>query len=104
LGGPYDGPTATRMCQKILKDEAARLGVELTSDPNRMKECDGGLSVNPQSPPADMPVVDVLFQGHRVFFDAFGTVGSQTSWDLKRKRYLLASTNDPQWLRRDCGC
>jgi hypothetical protein len=98
-GGPYDGPTATRMCQKILKDEAARLGVELTSDPNRMKECDGGLSVNPQSPPADMPVVDVLFQGHRVFFDAFGTVGSQTSWDLKRKRYLLASTNDPQWLR-----
>jgi hypothetical protein len=98
-GGPYDGPTATRMCQKILKDEAARLGVELSTDAKRIKEFDGALSLSPQSPKADMPVVDVLFQGHRVFFDAFGTIGGQKDWDLKRKRYLLASTNDPQWLR-----
>jgi len=98
-GGPYDGPSARRMCQKILKDEATRLGIELTSDAKRIKEFDGALSLSPQSPKADMPVVDVLFQGHRVFFDAFGTIGSQKSWDLKRKRYLLASTNDPEWLR-----
>ena len=93
-GGPYDGPVARRMCQKILKDEATKLRIELTSDPKRMKECDGALSLAPQSPQADMPVVDVLFQGHRGFFDAF-----HNSWDLKRKRYLLASTNDPEWLR-----
>jgi hypothetical protein len=93
-GGPYDGPSARRMCLKILKDEAARLGIELSSDAKRMKEFDGALSLSPQSPQADMPFVDVLFQGHRVFFDAFSK-----SWDLKRKRYLLASTNDPQWLR-----
>ena len=93
-GGPYDGPTAKRMCWKILKNEAARLGIELSSDAKRMKEFDGALSLGPQSPKADMPVVDVLFQGHRVFFDAFSN-----SWDLKRKRYLLASTNDPEWLR-----
>ncbi len=93
-GGPYDGPTAKRMCEKILKSEAAKLGVELTSDAGRIKECDGALSVNPQSPPADVPFVDVVFQGHRGFYDAF-----HNSWDLKRKRYLLASTNDPQWLR-----
>jgi hypothetical protein len=93
-GGPYDGPTAKRICQKILKDEAARLGVELTSDAGRLGECDGALSVNPQSPPADVPFVDVVFQGHRGFYDAFSK-----NWDVKRKRYLLASTNDPQWLR-----
>jgi len=93
-GGPYDGPTAKRMCEKILKDEAAKLGIELSSDPNKINECDGGLSVSPQSPPADVPFVDVVFQGHRGFYDAF-----HNSWDLKRKRYLLASTNDPEWLR-----
>jgi len=93
-GGPYDGPTSKRICDKILKSEAARLGVELTSDAGKIKECDGALSVNPQSPPADVPFVDVVFQGHRGFYDAF-----HKSWDLKRKRYLLASTNDPQWLR-----
>jgi hypothetical protein len=82
------------MCLKILKSEAARLGVELSTDAKRIKEFDGALSLSPQSPKADMPLVDVLFQGHRVFFDAFSK-----SWDLKRKRYLLASTNDPQWLR-----
>jgi len=98
-GGPYDGPTARRMCLKILKDEATRLGIELSSDAKRIKEFDGALSLSPQSPKADMPVVDVLFQGHRVFFDAFGTIRGQKDWDLKRKRYLLASTNDPQWLR-----
>ena len=70
-GGPYDGPSARRMCLKILKDEAARLGIELTSDAKRIKQCDGALSLSPQSPQADMPFVDVLFQGHRVFFDAF---------------------------------
>ncbi|MFH1918878.1 MAG: hypothetical protein ABIP48_03180 [Planctomycetota bacterium] len=93
-GGPYDGPTAKRMCEKILKSEAARLGVELSSDASRIKECDGALSVNPQSPPADVPFVDVVFQGHRGFYDQF-----PKSWDLTRKRYLLASTNDPEWLR-----
>jgi len=93
-GGPYDGPTSKRICDKILKSEAARLGVELTSDAGKIKECDGALSVNPQSPPADVPFVDVVFQGHRGFYDAF-----HKSWDLKRKRYLLASTNDPEWLR-----
>jgi len=93
-GGPYDGPTARRMCLKILKSEAARLGVELCTEVDRLKECDGALSINPQSPPADMPFVDVVFQGHRGFYDAF-----HKSWDLKRKRYLLASTNDPEWLR-----
>jgi hypothetical protein len=93
-GGPYDGPTAKRMCLKILRDEATRLGIELSSDAGRIKEFDGALSLAPQSPPADMPFVDVLFQGHRGFYDAF-----HKSWDLKRKRYLLASTNDPEWLR-----
>jgi hypothetical protein len=93
-GGPYDGPTAKRMCEKILNKEAARLGVDLTSDAGRIKECDGALSVTPQSPPADVPFVDVVFQGHRGFYDAF-----HQNWDLKRKRYLLASTNDPEWLR-----
>jgi len=97
-GGPYDGPTAKRMCLKILKNEAARLGIELTSDPKRMKDCDGALSLSPQSPKAAVPVVDVLFQGHRGFLDALGTYG-QKSWDFKRKQYLLASTNDPEWLR-----
>jgi hypothetical protein len=96
-GGPYDGPTAKRICLKILNSEAAKLGVELTTDAKRMKECDGALSLGPQSPKADIPVVDVLFQGHRVFFDAFQVL--HKSWDLKRKRYLLASTNDPEWLR-----
>jgi len=93
-GGPYDGPTSVRVCRKILKDEATRLEIELSSDPARVKEFDGALSVSPQSPKADMPVVDVLFQGHRGFFDEF-----PKTWDLKRKRYLLASTNDPEWLR-----
>jgi len=93
-GGPYDGPTARRMCQKILKDEAARLGIELSSDAKRIKEFDGALSVSAQSPKADMPFVDVVFQGHRGFYDQF-----HKSWDLSRKRYLLASTNDPEWLR-----
>jgi len=96
-GGPYDGPTAKRMCLKILNSEAARLGIELTTDAKRMKECDGAMSLVPQSPKADIPVVDVLFQGHRVFFDAFQPL--HKTWDLKRKRYLLASTNDPEWLR-----
>jgi hypothetical protein len=96
-GGPYDGPTAKRLCLKILKDEATRLGIELSTDASRVKEFDGALSLGPQSPKADMPVVDVLFQGHRVFFDAFEAL--HKTWDLKRKRYLLASTNDPQWLR-----
>ena len=93
-GGPYDGPSARRMCLKILRNEAARLGIELSTDATRIKEFDGALSLSPQSPQANMPFVDVLFQGHRVFFDAFSK-----SWDLKRKRYLLASTNDPEWLR-----
>ena len=93
-GGPYDGPSAKRMCLKILKDEATKLGIELSTDVSRLKACDGTLSLAPQSPKADLPVVDVLFQGHRVFFDAF-----HNSWDLKRKHYLLASTNDPEWLR-----
>ena len=93
-GGPYDGPSAWRLCLRIMKSEAARLGIELITDPKRMKECDGGLSLSPQSPPANMPFVDVLFQGHRVFFDGFSK-----SWDLKRKHYLLASANDPEWLR-----
>ncbi len=93
-GGPYDGPTARRMCLKILKSEAARLGVDLCTEAKGLKECDGGLSVHPQSPPADVPFVDVVFQGHRGFYDAF-----HKNWDLKRKRYLLASTNDPEWLR-----
>lgn len=97
-GGPYDGPTAKRMCWKILKNEANRLGVELTSDPRKIKEADGLLSMTPQSAKADVPAVDVLFQGHRGFLDALGTY-SQKTWDLKRKRYLLASTNDPEWLR-----
>jgi hypothetical protein len=96
-GGPYDGPTAKRMCLKILNNEAARLGIELTTDAKRIKEFDGSLSLAPQSPKADMPVVDVLFQGHRVFFDEFTAL--HKSWDVKRKRYLLASTNDPEWLR-----
>lgn len=98
-GGPYDGPAARRMCLKILRDEAGKLEVELTSDPNHLDRCDGALSLSPQSPKTDVPTVDVLFQGHRVFFDAFGTIGGQKDWDLKRKHYLLASTNDPQWLR-----
>jgi hypothetical protein len=93
-GGPYDGPTARRMCLKILKSEGARLGVELCTEADRLKKCDAALSINPQSPPADIPFVDVVFQGHRGFYDAF-----HKSWDLKRKRYLLASTNDPEWLR-----
>jgi len=93
-GGPYDGPTARRMCLKILNDEASRLGVELCTDASKRKECDGALSCAAPSPKADMPFVDVLFQGHRGFYDAF-----HKRWDLKRKRYLLASTNDPQWLR-----
>ncbi|MGC8639722.1 MAG: hypothetical protein ACP5XB_07560 [Isosphaeraceae bacterium] len=93
-GGPYDGPTAWRLCLKIMKSEATRLGIELSTDARRMKACDGGLSLSPQSPPANMPFIDVLFQGHRVFFDAFSK-----SWNLKRKHYLLASTNDPEWLR-----
>ena len=96
-GGPYDGPSAKRMCLKILKDEATRLGIELSTDAKRIKEFDGTLSLGPQSPKVDMPSVDVLFQGHRVFFDAFTAL--HKSWDVKRKRYLLASTNDPQWLR-----
>jgi hypothetical protein len=93
-GGPYDGPATRRMCQKILKSEADKLGIELSSDAGRVKEFDGALSVRAQSPKADMPFVDVLFQGHRGFFDQFpkGT-------DVTRKRYLLASTNDPEWLR-----
>jgi hypothetical protein len=89
--------TAKRICLKILNDEAARLGIELSSDAKRIKEFDGALCLGPQSPKADMPVVDVLFQGHRVFFDSF--TGLHKSWDVKRKRYLLASTNDPEWLR-----
>jgi hypothetical protein len=93
-GGPYDGPASVRICQKILKDEATRLGIELSSDPARIKEFDGALSVSPQSPKASMPVIDVLFQGHRGFFDEF-----PGGWDLKRKSYLLASTSDPEWLR-----
>lgn len=93
-GGPYDGPTTRRMCLKTLQSEAARLGVELCTEAERPKKCDGALSINPPSPPADMPWVDVVFQGHRGFYDAF-----HNSWDLKRKRYLLASTNDPEWLR-----
>jgi hypothetical protein len=93
-GGPYDGPTAKRMCMKILKDEAAKLAVDLTTDANRAKECDGALSVRAPSPKADMPFVDVVFQGHRGFYDQF-----PKGWELNRKRYLLASTNDPQWLR-----
>ena len=93
-GGPYDGPTTKRMCLKILKDEAARLGIDLSTDASRIKEFDGALSVRAQSPKADMPFVDVLFQGHRGFFDEF-----HKGWDLTRKRYLLASTNDPEWLR-----
>ncbi len=96
-GGPYDGPSSKRMCLKILKNEAARLAVELTTDPKRMKECDGALSLNPQSPKADIPVIDVLFQGHRVFFDEFTSL--HKTWDVKRKHYLLASTNDPEWLK-----
>ena len=39
----------------------------------------------------------VLFQGHRGFFDNL-----HSAWglkDVKRKRCLLASTNDPEWLR-----
>ena len=93
-GGPYDGPTTQRMCRKILQSEAARLGVELSSDAARAKEFDGALSVAAQSPKADMPFVDVVFQGHRGFYDQF-----HKGWDLKRKRYLLASTSDPEWLR-----
>lgn len=97
-GGPYDGPTSRRMCLKILKDEAARLGVELCTDAARAKECDGALSVREQSPKAEMPCVDVLFQGHRGFFD---DLAKSWGWkpDLSRKRYLLASTSDPEWLR-----
>jgi len=93
-GGPYDGPSARRMCLRILKDEAARLGIELSTDASKIKEFDGGLSVRAQSPKADMPFVDVLFQGHRLFFDQF-----PKGMDTTRKRYLLASTNDPEWLR-----
>jgi hypothetical protein len=93
-GGPYDGPTTRRMCLRILKSEAARLGVELCTEAEGLKKCDGAISINPQSPPADIPFVDVVFQGHRGFYDAF-----HKSWDVKRKRYLLASTNDPEWLR-----
>ncbi|HUT32296.1 MAG TPA: hypothetical protein VNE39_02345 [Planctomycetota bacterium] len=93
-GGPYDGPTTRRMCQKILKDEAAKIGVELCTDASKMKECDGGLSCAAPSAKADMPFVDVVFQGHRGFYDQF-----RKGWDLTRKRYLLASTNDPEWLR-----
>jgi len=93
-GGPYDGPSARRLCLRILKDEATRLGVELSTDASKIKEFDGGLSVRAQSPKADMPFVDVLFQGHRLFFDQF-----PKGIDVTRKRYLLASTNDPEWLR-----
>ena len=93
-GGPYDGPTAKRICLKILKDEAARLGIELSTNASRAKEFDGALSVRAQSPKADMPFVDVVFQGHRGFYDQF-----PKGWELNRKRYLLASTNDPEWLR-----
>jgi len=93
-GGPYDGPTSRRLCQKILKDEAAKIGVELCTDGGKMKECDGALSCAAPSPEANMPFVDVVFQGHRGFYDAFNK-----RWDVKRKRYLLASTNDPEWLR-----
>ena len=93
-GGPYDGPATQRMCRKILQSEAARLGVELTSDASKAKDCDGALSVAAQSPKADMPFVDVVFQGHRGFYDQF-----HKGWDLTRKRYLLASTCDPEWLR-----
>ena len=93
-GGPYDGPSARRLCLRILKDEATRLGVELSTDASKIKEFDGGLSVRAQSPKADMPFVDVLFQGHRLFFDQF-----PKGFDVTRKRYLLASTNDPEWLR-----
>jgi len=92
--GPYDGPTATRLCMKILKDEAAKLGVELSSDETRMKEFDGILSLTTQSKASDLPCVDMLFQGHRAFFGPY-----PAKWDWKRKRYLLASTNDPEWLR-----
>ena len=53
-GGPYDGPSARRMCMKILKDEANRLGVELSTDATRIKEFDGVMSLNAQSPPGDM--------------------------------------------------
>jgi hypothetical protein len=83
------------MCLKILKNEADKLGIELSSDAGRVKEFDGALSVRAQSPKADMPFVDVLFQGHRRFFDQF----PPKDFDLTRKRYLLASTNDPEWLR-----
>jgi hypothetical protein len=93
-GGPYDGPSTQRLCRKILNDEANRLGIELSSDPKRIKEFDGALSVAAPSPKADMPFVDVLFQGHRLFFDEF-----PKKWDVSRKQYLLASTNDPEWLR-----
>jgi hypothetical protein len=97
-GGPYDGPAAQRMCRKILQAEAARLGVELTTDAARAKECDGALSVREQSPKTEMPCVDVLFQGHRGFFD---DMAKSWGWkpDLGRKRYLLASICDPEWLR-----
>lgn len=97
-GGPYDGPTARRMCLKILKDEAARLGVELCTDAARAKDCDGALSIHQECPKGEMPCVDVLFQGHRGFFD---DLARSWGWkpDLSRKRYLLASTNDPEWLR-----
>jgi len=93
-GGPYDGPTTQRVCRRILQDEAARLGIELSSDASRIKEFDGALSCAAPSPKADMPVVDVVFQGHRGFYDQF-----PKGFDLTRKRYLLASTNDPEWLR-----
>ena len=86
---PPQGGAKTNTRQK-----GATTGIELCTDVKRRKECDGGLSVAPQSPQADMPFVDVLFQGHRGFYDQF-----HKSWDLKRKRYLLASTNDPEWLR-----
>ncbi|MCY3018744.1 MAG: hypothetical protein NTW87_06915 [Planctomycetota bacterium] len=93
--GPYDGPATQRMCRKILKSEADKLGVELSTDAARVKEFDGALSVRAQSPKADMPFVDVVFQGHRLFFDGF----PPKSFEMGRKRYLLASTNDPEWLR-----
>jgi hypothetical protein len=96
--GPHDGSSAWRMCRNILKDEARRIGVELTSDGKRAEAFDGVLSLkgSPKGATAaskeDVPCVAVVFQGHQRF-------GWPMPATAGRRQYLLASTNDPQWLR-----
>jgi hypothetical protein len=97
---PHDGPSAWRLCRNILKDEARRLGIQLTSDGSRAEAFDGAIVLKGSRggasgsgvPKGGVPCVALIFQGHQRF-------GWPMPTKAGAKQYLLASTNDPQWLR-----